>query len=204
MRATASATTRGRLLRRQEQLVGLLCALGLRAVRPQKRAVINGGGASGRGRPVPRMCRPFPTPLPAPDRDDYKIRAFRDDVLKHTGRPAAGRCPQPRRVQRRAAAHARLSAGRRAARRPHPRRRDVPGPRRANPEDGRSSRRASWRALRREGPHPATDIIAYCRIGERSSHTWFVLKYLLGYPKVRNYDGSWTEWGNMVGVPIEK
>ncbi len=48
------------------------------------------------------------------------------------------------------------------------------------------------------------EIIAYCRIGERSSHTWFVLKYLLGYPKVRNYDGSWTEWGNLVGAPIEK
>ncbi len=49
-----------------------------------------------------------------------------------------------------------------------------------------------------------TEVIAYCRIGERSSHTWFVLKYLLGYEKVRNYDGSWTEWGNLVGAPIEK
>ena len=48
------------------------------------------------------------------------------------------------------------------------------------------------------------DVICYCRIGERSSHTWFVLKYLLGYSKVRNYDGSWTEWGNMIGNPIEK
>jgi thiosulfate/3-mercaptopyruvate sulfurtransferase len=48
------------------------------------------------------------------------------------------------------------------------------------------------------------DIVAYCRIGERSSHTWFVLKYLLGYTQVRNYDGSWTEWGNMVRSPIEK
>ena len=48
------------------------------------------------------------------------------------------------------------------------------------------------------------DVIAYCRIAERSSHTWFVLKYLLGYPRVRNYDGSWTEWGNMVGVPIKQ
>ena len=46
--------------------------------------------------------------------------------------------------------------------------------------------------------------IAYCRIGERSSHTWFVLKYLLGFPKVKNYDGSWTEYGNLIGVPIEK
>ncbi|MSQ33595.1 MAG: sulfurtransferase [Dehalococcoidia bacterium] len=48
------------------------------------------------------------------------------------------------------------------------------------------------------------DVVAYCRIGERSSHTWFVLKYLLGYPNVRNYDGSWTEWGSMVAMPIEK
>jgi thiosulfate/3-mercaptopyruvate sulfurtransferase len=48
------------------------------------------------------------------------------------------------------------------------------------------------------------EVIAYCRIGERSSHTWFVLHYLLGYPEVRNYDGSWTEWGSLIGVPIEK
>jgi thiosulfate/3-mercaptopyruvate sulfurtransferase len=48
------------------------------------------------------------------------------------------------------------------------------------------------------------EVIAYCRIGERSSHTWFVLKYLLGYDNVKNYDGSWTEWGNLVGAPIEK
>jgi thiosulfate/3-mercaptopyruvate sulfurtransferase len=48
------------------------------------------------------------------------------------------------------------------------------------------------------------EVIAYCRIGERSSHTWFVLKYLLGYDRVKNYDGSWTEWGNLVGAPIEK
>ncbi len=54
-------------------------------------------------------------------------------------------------------------------------------------------------SLKRRGP-----VIAYCRIGERSSHTWFVLHYLLGFPKVKNYDGSWTEWGNTVGVPIEK
>src|SRR5512142_2361650 len=55
------------------------------------------------------------------------------------------------------------------------------------------------KGVRHEG-----DIIAYCRIGERSSLTWFVLKYLLGYPRVRNYDGSWTEWGNLVNAPIEK
>jgi thiosulfate/3-mercaptopyruvate sulfurtransferase len=50
-----------------------------------------------------------------------------------------------------------------------------------------------------EGP-----VITYCRIGERSSHTWFALRYLLGYPDVKNYDGSWTEWGNLVGAPVEK
>lgn len=54
------------------------------------------------------------------------------------------------------------------------------------------------------GIKPTQDIIVYCRIGERSSHTWFVLSYLLGFEKVRNYDGSWTEWGNRVGAPIEK
>ena len=55
-----------------------------------------------------------------------------------------------------------------------------------------------------KGVRPESDVIAYCRIGERSSLTWFVLKYLLGYPNVRNYDGSWTEWGNLVDAPIEK
>ena len=55
-----------------------------------------------------------------------------------------------------------------------------------------------------KGITPDKHVICYCRIGERSSHSWFVLKYLLGYPSVRNYDGSWTEWGNMIGNPIER
>ena len=55
-----------------------------------------------------------------------------------------------------------------------------------------------------KGVTPYDDTIAYCRIGERSAHTWFVLKYLLGYPSVKNYDGSWTEWGNLVNAPITK
>jgi thiosulfate/3-mercaptopyruvate sulfurtransferase len=55
-----------------------------------------------------------------------------------------------------------------------------------------------------KGVAPENEVITYCRIGERSSHTWFVLKYLLGYPEVKNYDGSWTEWGNLVGAPIHK
>lgn len=55
-----------------------------------------------------------------------------------------------------------------------------------------------------KGVTPEKNVIAYCRIGERSSHTWFVLKYLLGYPNVSNYDGSWTEWGNLVNAPVER
>ena len=56
----------------------------------------------------------------------------------------------------------------------------------------------------REGIDGSKPVVAYCRIGERSSHSWFALKYLLGYPDVKNYDGSWTEWGNLVGVPVER
>jgi thiosulfate/3-mercaptopyruvate sulfurtransferase len=72
-------------------------------------------------------------------------------------------------------------------------------------EDGSFKSADELRALYEgKGVKPDSDVIAYCRIGERSSHTWFVLKYLLGYPNVRNYDGSWTEWGNLVDAPIER
>ncbi len=71
-------------------------------------------------------------------------------------------------------------------------------------EDGTFRDRAELEGLYYgAGITPDKDVVAYCRIGERSSHTWFVLKYLLGYPNVRNYDGSWTEWGNLVGAPVE-
>ncbi|MEI6321879.1 MAG: sulfurtransferase [bacterium] len=72
--------------------------------------------------------------------------------------------------------------------------------------DGTFKSASELRKIYQEDLHlnPDQDIIAYCRIGERSSHTWFVLKYLLGFEKVRNYDGSWTEWGNRVGAPIER
>jgi thiosulfate/3-mercaptopyruvate sulfurtransferase len=72
-------------------------------------------------------------------------------------------------------------------------------------EDGTFKSADELRALYGgKGVTPDKEVIAYCRIGERSSHTWFALNYLLGYPHVRNYDGSWTEWGSLIGVPIEK
>ncbi|HYB63326.1 MAG TPA: rhodanese-like domain-containing protein, partial [Thermoplasmata archaeon] len=72
-------------------------------------------------------------------------------------------------------------------------------------EDGTFKSREELEALYGgQGVRPGTPVITYCRIGERSSHTWFVLRYLLGYPDVRNYDGSWTEWGNLVRMPIER
>ncbi len=72
-------------------------------------------------------------------------------------------------------------------------------------EDGTFKSFAELKALYgNKGITPDKEVITYCRIGERSSHTWFVLKYLLGYPNVRNYDGSWTEWGNLVSAPVER
>ncbi|MGH9464199.1 MAG: sulfurtransferase, partial [Thermoanaerobaculia bacterium] len=82
---------------------------------------------------------------------------------------------------------------------------NVPWARAVN-ADGTFKDAAELRALYLEvqGLDPARQTIAYCRIGERSSHTWFVLTNLLGFRDVRNYDGSWTEWGNLVGAPVER
>jgi thiosulfate/3-mercaptopyruvate sulfurtransferase len=85
-----------------------------------------------------------------------------------------------------------------------PRARNIPWGKAAN-EDGTFKSADELRALyAAEGIDGSKPIIAYCRIGERSSHSWFVLKYLLGFDRVINYDGSWTEWGNLVGAPIER
>ena len=83
------------------------------------------------------------------------------------------------------------------------RRASIPWARAAN-ADGSFKNADELRAIyeTENGLAKPDDVIAYCRIGERSSHTWFVLTYLLGYKKVRNYDGSWTEWGNAVRAPI--
>jgi len=143
----------------------------------------------------------------APERDDSVIRAFKDQVLAHqaAGKPLVDvRSPQEYSGER---THMPEYPQEGVLRGGHiPGAQSVPWARAANPEDGTFKSAGDLRAIyeQEKGLKPDDDIIAYCRIGERSSHTWFVLSYLLGYPKVRNYDGSWTEWGNSVGVPIEK
>ena len=82
---------------------------------------------------------------------------------------------------------------------------NIPWAQAVNDADGTFKRRAELENLyKSKGVDGDKTVITYCRIGERSSHSWFVLKYLLGYPDVRNYDGSWTEWGNSVMLPIER
>ena len=138
-------------------------------------------------------------------RADYKIRAFRDQVLAHVnaGQPLVDvRSPQEYRGE---LLHMPGSPQEGALRGGHIKGAvSVPWSR-AVAEDGTFKTSGELRAIYEEEQGLSSDknVIAYCRIGERSSHTWFVLTYLLGYPNVRNYDGSWTEWGNLVGVPIE-
>ncbi len=139
---------------------------------------------------------------PVVDRHDAPQRAFRDDVLGFLGGQLIDvRSPQEYTGER---THMPDYPQEGALRGGHiPTARSVPWARAAQ-EDGRFKRRAELEAIYREelAFDPAAPVIAYCRIGERSSHTWFVLTYLLGFENVRNYDGSWTEWGNLVGVPV--
>ncbi len=156
--------------------------------------------------------RPLTTEVPRPERKvyraeepDLRLRAFLQDVLQRLQRPDVAlvdvRSPQeftgeivappglPETAQR--AGHI-------------PGAKNIPWGQVVR-EDGTFKSYEELKALYEGvGVTPDKEVITYCRIGERSSHTWFVLKYLLGYPKVRNYDGSWTEWGNVVGLPIER
>jgi thiosulfate/3-mercaptopyruvate sulfurtransferase len=157
------------------------------------------------GRPMTTDVPTRPaTDYPPVERDDSTIRAFREDVVAHLGKPLVDvRSPgefsgellhMPDYPQEGA-----LRGG------------HIPGAAnipwaRAAAEDGTFLPRAALEALYGEqaGLRPEDDVVVYCRIGERSSHTWFVLTQLLGFDRVRNYDGSWTEWGNSVRAPIER
>ena len=145
-----------------------------------------------------------PSDYPVVQRDDSKIRAFRDDVLRHFGNPLIDvRSAVEYSGER---AHMPDYPDEGALRGGHiPSAKSVPWARAAG-ENGVFKTRAELEAIYFDeiGLKAGDDVIAYCRIGERSSHTWFVLNFLLGLPGVRNYDGSWTEWGSLVGVPIVK
>jgi thiosulfate/3-mercaptopyruvate sulfurtransferase len=167
--------------------------------------LLDGGRAAwqAEGRPmtreVPERAR---GEYPVVSRDDSALRAFQSDVLAHLGKPLVDvRSPgeysgdllhMPDYPQEGAMRGGHIPGAV-----------SVPWARAAD-ADGRFKSRDDLEAIYLDevGLDPRAETVAYCRIGERSSHTWFVLTHLLGFPHVRNYDGSWTEWGNSVRVPI--
>lgn len=176
-----------------------------------RNAVIMDGGRikwEKEGRPLSRdVPTVTPTVFTAPDRDDLTIRAFRDHVEQHLqtkGKLIDVRSPQEFSGER---MHMPDYPNEGALRGGHiPGAKNVPWAKAINPDDGTFKTADELRGLYESEAQVRAedDVVVYCRIGERSSHTWFVLTNLLGYPKVRNYDGSWTEWGNLVGAPIER
>ncbi|MDP9357257.1 MAG: sulfurtransferase [Chloroflexota bacterium] len=158
------------------------------------------------GRQLVRDVPSFPRTTYTAQEPDPTIRAFREDVLAmvNAGAPSLVDVRSPQEYTGEVI-HMLGYPQEGAQRGGHVKgARNIPWGRAANP-DGTFKTPEELRALYEgEGITPDKSVIAYCRIGERSSHTWFVLKYLLGYEDVRNYDGSWTEWGSMVNVPIER
>ncbi len=171
--------------------------------------ILNGGRKKwiDEGRELSRDMSAYPAATyKAQERADYKIRAFRDQVFGHVNekRPLVDvRSPKEYTGE---LLHMEAYPQEGALRGGHiPGAKSIPWAKAVN-DDATFKSVAELKQLyeKENGLSPDQNIIAYCRIGERSSHTWFVLTYLLGYPNVRNYDGSWTEWGNLVGAPIEK
>ncbi len=170
--------------------------------------IINGGRKKwiDEGRELSKDVPTYPaTAYQAPRRDDKTIRAFRGDVMAHLAKklPLVDVRSLPEYTGERLHMPDYPNEG--ALRGGHiPGAKNIPWSK-AVQENGAFKPAAELAALYQgEGITPDKNIVTYCRIGERSSLTWFVLTYLLGYPNVRNYDGSWTEWGNLVGAPIER
>jgi len=171
--------------------------------------VMDGGRAKWveEGREMTREVPSYtPSSYVAAARNDAPIRAFRDEVVAHV--EAGGALVDVRSPAEFSGEllHMADYPQEGALRGGHiPKANNVPWARAANP-DGTFKSADELRAIyeQEQGLSASDNVIAYCRIGERSSHSWFVLTYLLGYDNVRNYDGSWTEWGNSVGLPIER
>ena len=160
------------------------------------------------GRPLETKTPNFPAGnITVGARDDTRIRAFRDEVLNcvnANGKLVDVRSPEEYRGER---LHMPEYPNEGAMRGGHiPGARNVPWGKAVDAETHLFKSADELKKLYQEeaGVEPHEPVIAYCRIGERSSHTWFVLTYLLGFDRVKNYDGSWTEWGNMVKAPIER
>ena len=167
--------------------------------------LLNGGRDAwvAQGRPLTKdVPTPPTTSYPVVERDDSQIRAFKEDVLGHLGKPLIDvRSPEEYSGER---THMPAYPEEGALRGGHiPTAKSIPLATAAE-ADGRFKSHGDLVDiyLTQQGFEPGEDIITYCRIGERSSHTWFVMKYLLGFTNVKNYDGSWTEWGSAVRVPI--
>jgi len=170
--------------------------------------IMNGGRKKwiDEGRPLAQDVPSYPRTQYRAAAPDAEIRALRDYVLARLGQPGYGlvdvRSPREYAGELLAPENLPQEGAQRGG--------HIPGAKNipwgmAVREDGTFKTADELRALYEgQGITPDQEIIAYCRIGERSAHTWFVLRELLGYPRVRNYDGSWTEYGSLVNVPIEK
>jgi thiosulfate/3-mercaptopyruvate sulfurtransferase len=170
--------------------------------------IMNGGRAKWEqeGRPMTKEIPSFPETNYTAQEPDKSIRAFREQVFAQieAGEPLVDvRSPQEYTGE---LLHMPNYPQEGAMRGGHiPGAANIPWSKAVNESDSTFKSPEELRSIYEDrGIEPDAEIIAYCRIGERSSLTWFVLKYLLGYPNVRNYDGSWTEWGNLVDAPIEK
>jgi len=169
--------------------------------------IMNGGRAKweAEGRELVRDTPSFPATRYHAQEPDLSIRAFRDQVLAHmqAGRPLVDvRSPQEYSGELLHMANYPQEGAQRGGHIPTAK--NIPWGTAAN-ADGTFKSASELRDIYGgKGVTPDQPVIAYCRIGERSAHTWFVLTQLLGYPDVRNYDGSWTEWGSLVRAPIER
>jgi len=170
--------------------------------------LLNGGRQKwqAEGRPAVTERPSYPRVSYGANGPDSSIRALRDFILPRVGQPGLAlvdvRSPKEYKGELLAPEHLPQEGAQRGG--------HIPGAKNivwseAVREDGTFKSADELRALYAgQDVTPDKEIVAYCRIGERAAHTWFVLKYLLGYPKVRNYDGSWTEWGSLIDAPVER